>query len=151
MSIVNSVSTLTGVGNESYKNENVALSGTGQQTKTVPSSGSFSPAINRGYWRVKIYGGGGTSPTLTDLVVNATDGTNTVTMESYHPNAAVALSATSFVDTCGDFIFDYLPTASASGTAGALLQYGATLLNFLTTMGGTSPTATADYEVAAQP
>ena len=128
---------------------NVALAGTVQQSKPVPSSGSFSPAINRGYWRCKVYNGAGTSPTLTDLTVTAGDGTNTVTLDNIHPGTAITLSSTSYADVCSDFIFDY--TTSGGGASGSLIQYGATVINFLTTMGGTSPTATADYEAAAQP
>jgi len=149
MSIVNSVSTYTGVGNELYTSVNVVLSGTAQQTKTVPATGSFSPAVNRGYWRCKVYNGGGTSPTLTDLTVNGYDGTNTVVVDNFHPGTASTLSATAYVDVLSDFLFDY--TTAGGGASGSLLQYGATVLQFLTTMGGTSPTATADYEVAAQP
>lgn len=127
----------------------IALSGTGQQTNTLPTSGSISPTCCRGYLRTKIYGGGGTSPTVVDITFTAGDGTNTVQLDNFHPGTAVTISATSYVDFLADILLDY--TAAAAGAAGCLLNYGATVFNCLTTLGGTSPTATMDWEVAVEP
>lgn len=117
---------------------NVALSGTGQQSTAIPaSSGAFAPAISTGKIRYKIYGGGGTSPTLTDVVITATDGTNTVTLGSgvLHPSSAIAIGTgtTGMIDTEIDFILDI----------------SATSFTIKTTLGGTSPTASMDVEVCA--
>lgn len=115
-----------------FLNQNVALSGTSQQSNTIPSTGSFVPTLSRGKVRVKIYAGIGTTPTFTDLVVTGTDGTTTVTLFAFHPNAAIALSTTGIVDLEFDFICDLNLTS----------------ITIKTTLGGTSPGATMDAEVA---
>jgi hypothetical protein len=119
----------------SYLNAGIALTTTGQQSNTVPGSGSFVQAITRGYLRVKIYNGGGTSPTLVDLLITATDGTNTVTFYVMHPTVAIALATgiTGYVDLLIPFEF----------------EISATSITVKTTMGGTTPTANMDLEVAA--
>lgn len=109
----------------------VAMSGTGQQTFTVPSSGSLAPTARTGYVRVKVFGGGGTSPTLTDILITATDGTATYTIDNFHPNTAITLSGTAGLDYLKEFCLDI----------------NATSISVLTTMGGTSPTATGDVEI----
>jgi hypothetical protein len=118
-----------------FLNQSLALSGTGQQTSIVPSTTSvtFSPTISAGKMRIKISAGAGTSPTLTDILVTASDGTTTVTFANgvFHPNTAVALSTTSIVEFEFDFICDLNLTS----------------FTIKTTMGGTSPTATMDVEV----
>jgi hypothetical protein len=50
----------------------VSLSTTGQQTNSLTA---ISPTMTAGYLRIKIYTGGGTSPTLIDLLVQVTDAT----------------------------------------------------------------------------
>ena len=131
MSIVNSVATFTGVGAQLYQ-KTASLSGTGQQTNTISS---ISPAVTRGYIRYKVSNGAGTSPTLVDVVVTCTDGTTTVTIEKYHPSTADTLSTTAWTDRVADFIVDI----------------NANSFSILTTMGGTSPLATLDFEVCAEP
>lgn len=110
---------------------NVSMSGTAQQTFTVPSSGSLAPTCRTGYVRFKTTGGGGTSPTLTDILITATDGTTTVTIDNFHPNTAITLSATSTADYLKEFCIDI----------------NATSVSVLTTMGGTAPTSTGDVEI----
>ena len=149
MAIVNSVATYAGVGCQLLQGTGIALSGTAQQTNNLPTSGSISPNCCRGYVRVKIYNGGGTSPTVVDILTTATDGTNTVTMDNYHPGTATVLSTTSYVDFLADILFDF--AATAGGAVGCLLNYGATIFKCLTTLGGTSPTATLDWEIAVEP
>lgn len=114
----------------------VALSGTAQQTTTITLTAATA---TRGYIRARIYTPfGGTSPTFTDLTVNGTDGTNTVTFASFHPGTAIALSAaTVFVEYCHPFCVELMGTVTT----------GLSSISFLTTMGGTAPTATADFEV----
>jgi len=115
-----------------FLNANQALT-SGQNTVAVPASGSFSPTISAGKVRIKVYAGAGTSPTLTDIVVTATDGTTTVTFPqgAYHPSVAVSMTTTSIIDFEFDFITDLNLTS----------------FSFKITLAGTSPTATADIEV----
>lgn len=89
-----------------FLNQNIALSTASQQTNTIPSSGSFSPTISRGWVRVKVYAGTGTAPTLTDLVITATDGTTTVQIGQVHASVAIALSTTSGFDQLFPFETD---------------------------------------------
>lgn len=149
MSIVNSVGTFTGVGAQLVQQTGISMNGAGPTTTTVPSSGSFSPVVNRGYVRVKVYNGGGTSPTLTDITLQAGDGTNTVTLDNFHPGVAVTLSSTSFADVLFDILLDSL--ATGGGSTGTLSGGGATIFKILTTFGGTAPSALMDIEVAAEP
>lgn len=112
---------------------NQALSGTGQQTNTLPpSSGSFSPTMSKGKFRIKVYAGTGTTPTLTDIVVTVTDGTNTIEIFAFHPNSAIALSSTSWYD---------------SGPQEWEVDINATSASVKTTLGGTSPGASLDWEI----
>ena len=136
-----------GVRNDTlYYQTGVSLSGTGQQTKTIPASGVIL-GTTAGYIRIKIYNGGGTSPTLTDLLVQASDGTNLVPIYFLHPNVAIALTATQWFDDYFDYLLDTAASGSGGGAAGQLLPGGATSFNILTTMGGTSPTASMDLEI----
>ncbi len=137
-----------GVRNDSvYYQSAIALSGTGQQTKTIPATGVIL-GTTAGKIRIKIYNGGGTSPTLTDLLVQATDGTNTLPVFGYHPNTALVLSTTSWFDQYFGYLLDTIGAISGSGGAvGQLIAGGATSFNVLTTLGGTSPTASMDLEI----
>src|SRR5690242_643118 len=149
MSIVNSVGTFTGVGAQLIQLQNVSMNGAGPTTTRIPSgSTNLSPVVNRGYVRVKVFNGGGTSPTLTDITVQAGDGTNTVTLDNFHPGVAVTLSSTSFADVLFDVLFDAL--ATGGGSTGTLSS-GATFFNILTTFGGTAPSALMDIELAVEP
>jgi hypothetical protein len=128
----------------------IVLSGTAQQTKHIPATGSLvsPPGTTTGRINIKIYDGSGTSPTLTDILVQATDGTNTVPIFEYHPNVALALSTTSWFNRYFDYLLDTASaTASAGGTTGQLLPGGATSFNILVTLGGTSPGALMDLEL----
>lgn len=150
MAIVNSCATFTGVGAQLVQLVGVSFNGTGPTTTRIPSgSTNLSPVVNRGYVRAKIYNGGGTSPTLTDITIQAGDGTNTVGLDNYHPGVAVTLSSTSFADVLFDVLFDSL--ATGGGASGALSGGGATFFNVLTTFGGTAPSALGDFELAVEP
>lgn len=149
MSIQNSVATFSpGTGSDFLAtNLNVSLSGASQATTNIPSTGTFTIPLARGRCRVKIYNGAGTSPTLVDLVAQASDGTNTCTFYVLHPNSAISLTSTAYAD----FVFPMLLDVSTAGggASGSLIATGATKISFLTTLGGTSPTATGDFEVYA--
>lgn len=137
-----------------YQNVNVAINNQTSQTSTnVPSTGSMVPALASGRCRAKFYNGGGTSPTVTDFLVTATDGTNTVTIGTsiLHPNAPVVLSATAWLDYTFEYLFDNIISGGNGGPSGNLITTGATSFAFKLTMGGTSPTCTADYEVYGEP
>jgi hypothetical protein len=108
---------------------NTSLSGTAQQTTSLTG---ITPTISRGYFRMRVSTGGGTSPTLTDVIVQVTDGTTTTTVYVFHPNTALALSA--------NIQFDV--------TIPLLVDINVSQVNVLTTMGGTSPTSKLDMEIA---
>lgn len=144
-----------GLKNDSlYLNAGIALSGTGQQSVVIlPSSGTFNPGFSACKLRFKIYNGAGTSPTLVDLVLQVSDGTNTVILWVFHPNAAIALSSTQWVDIGPlDIITDTAASGSGGGATGQLIAPtssaagGITSITLKTTLGGTSPTASADIE-----
>jgi hypothetical protein len=132
---------------------NVALSGSGQQTTSVPSAGSIIPGLYQGKVRIKVYAGTGTGVTLVDVVIQITDGTNTVILDNYHPNAAVALTATQWVDFMVEFQVDFGGTTG--GATGNLISPGAAtaaavVVQVLTTL-GVPGGATLDVEVIGQP
>jgi hypothetical protein len=106
-----------------------SLSGTALQTTSFTS---ISPSIRSAKVRVKIYNGAGTSPTLVALVVNVTDGTTTETVYAMNPAVAVALSTTAWLDVTFQF----------------LSELNVTQIDVKTTLGGTSPTASLDVQVA---
>lgn len=118
-----------------FSKQNVALSGTGQQTNVLPAalptSWIAANTLSAGYAQIKISAGIGTSPTLVDIVLQGSDGVNTVTLGVIHPNSAITLSSTS---QC-EFLIPF--------------QTDLTLISMtlLTTLGGTSPGATLDWEV----
>jgi hypothetical protein len=129
-----------------YQNLGVVLSGT--TTVVLPSTGTFSLATTCGRIRCKVYAGSGTSPTVSSILLTATDGTNTVTFGEFTPASAVALSATSWIDFMKDYILDTINAATgAGGTPGQLINPGAVKFSFIITMGGTSPGAKADVEI----
>jgi hypothetical protein len=135
-----------------YLSTGNSMSGTAQQTFTLPTSGTFAVPFTSGRLRVKIYNGGGTTPAVSDLVVNMSDGTNTAYPPQgvYHPNAAQTLSATLWLEWIFDFLFDVSGTSGGgSGTVGQFLTSvgGANSVTLKTTMTGTSPTASLDWEL----
>ena len=139
----------TGVGvrNDSiYYQAGLALSGTVQQTFPIPATGVIL-GTTAGRIRIKIYNGGGTSPALVDLLVTATDATNTVQIFNYHPNTALTLTSTQWFDRNFEYLLDAAASGSGGGTVGQLLPGGATSFNVLTTLSGTSATASMDLEI----
>lgn len=130
-----------------YQNLAVALSGTAPQTTNLPSSGTFPIAYSTGWVRVKIYGGGGTSPTVTQVKIVGTDGTNSVVLDVFNPGTAHNLTATSWYDRSIDFLVDVAATGAGGGASGQLIALnGVNLIQIITTLGGTSPTASMDIE-----
>lgn len=131
-----------------YYQAGIALSTTGQVSNPIPASGTIL-ATTAGRIRVKIYNGGGTSPTLIDLVVQASDGTNTVTIGQglIHPTVAVPITTTSWLEFEFEYILDAAASGSGGGVAGQMLPGGATSFAVKTTLGGTSPTASMDLEL----
>lgn len=130
-----------------YQNLGVALSTTGEQTNTIPGSGTFPIAYSTGWVRVKIFNGGGTNPTLTSLKILVGDGTNLVLMYALNPATAHNLTATSWFDECIDFLCDVAATGAGGGATGQLIAAnGINAITIKTTLGGTTPTATMDAE-----
>lgn len=135
----------------SFLQTGVSLSGNSQTSTVHPASGVFAPTIGAGRMRVKIYNGGGTSPTLTDFVVTATDGTNTLVLPQsvLHPTVAISLNAGSWFDIIFDFMFDIATTGAGGASAGQLSGTigGANAFTVKVTFGGTSPTGTMDIDL----
>ena len=135
-----------GVGSSQYTSLAAALTGT--TTVVLPTTGVFTLGTTCGRVRIKVYAPGGTSPTVTSIDCTATDGTNTVKFASFNPAAAVSLLTTSWLEFVADYILDTASGSTGSGgAAGQLLNGGATKFSFIVTMGGTSPTASADLEI----
>ena len=148
MAIVNSIATYQGVGGELVTNIGVVILTAAPQTVRVPSAGSISPAVTRGYWRMKIYNQT-VAISFGSVIINAGDGTNLVQCDDYVPVAALAITATAWVDVCGDFIFD--TSVAGGGATGTLLNFGATFFQFLVTTTGAGGTASGDFEIFAEP
>jgi hypothetical protein len=112
--------------------QSVSLSA-GPQTNTFPSSGSLTPPPRTGQVRVKVYNGGGANTTVA-VTVNFGDGTNTVIVFS-QAATAVPNTALGGVDFIIDFELDIVPTTC----------------NIITTVGGTTTTASMDAEISYNP
>jgi hypothetical protein len=134
-----------------YYQAGIALSGNAQQSSPIPASGSLAVTTTAGRVRVKIYGGGGTSPTLVDFVVTAGDGTNLITLGQsiLHPTVAISLVTASWFEMEFEYVLD-VATSGAGGAASGQLSSvvgGANIFAVKTTLGGTSPTASMDLEL----
>src|SRR5262249_20232185 len=127
----------------------VAIATAAPQTVTVPSSGSISPAITRGYMRCKIYNQS-VAISVTAIQFNASDGTNTCTLDTWSPQPALAITAPAYSAILIDFLLDAVGT-SAGGASGTLIFGGATTVNFLVFTSGGGGTASGDFELVAEP
>lgn len=141
-----------GVRNDSiYLQTGIALANNPQQSSPIPLTGTLAPVTNAGAIRIKIYNGGGASPTLTDLLVTATDGTNTIVIGQsiLHPNVAIALNLAQWFEFEFEYFLD-VATSGAGGSASGQLSSvigGANAFSVKTTLGGSSPTASMDVEI----
>lgn len=113
-----------------FLSQNNALSGTGE-TKIALSG--FSPTVQHGQIRVKVSAGTGTSPTVVSVRIVVTDGTNSEEVYSFNPATAFAISSTAALDLLSHF----------------LSELSVTEVDVYVTLGGSSPGATCDVEVAA--
>jgi hypothetical protein len=109
----------------------VALSTTSPVTTAVALG---TQGYTNGLIRVKIYHGGGTSPTV-ELQITVTDGTNTYTVLLPTTAFAVPAGANSGIDIVVDVNVD-IEIAT---------------VDIITTLGGTTPTASMDYEIDLNP
>lgn len=138
----------------SYLQTGLAMTTAGSpQTWPLPATGTFSTTFTAGRVRIKIYNGAGTTPALTDIVFKVGDGTNLITIgESLlHPNSAIAISATSWLEFEFEFVVDVATTSgTGGGSIGQLLASigGANQASLITTMTGTGATASLDVELA---
>ena len=149
MAIINSAATFAGVGVQLIQRVGVVILTAAPQTVTLPASGTISPAITRGYGRSKIYNQS-VAISVTAIQLNGSDGTNTVTLDTWAPQAALAITATAYCDIMWDFLLDSI-TTSAGGGSGTLIFGGATTFNFLVFTTGAGGTAAGDFEIAAAP
>lgn len=135
-----------------YQNLGIALSGTSVQTNTLPGTGTFPIGYSYGQFRIKIYNGAGTSPTLASLKVLVGDGTNTILVYALNPATAHNLTSTSWFDETVQLLADVALTGSGGGATGQLIAPtssvvgGINTITVQTILGGTSPTATMDLE-----
>jgi len=153
MAIVNSIATYSGEGYQILQSTAQTVNAAALTVRVPLASASpstFSPAVARGLWRVKLYNGGGTTPALVSVTLTGTDGTNTVTLDNFVPVAAITISTTAYVDVMGDFILD-TASSSTGGLSGTLIFGGATYFTFTFTASGTSYTFSCDAEIAAAP
>jgi len=150
MAIVNSAATYAGVGCQVLQNIAVAIVTTAApgQTVRVPASGSFSPTVTRGYARCKIYNTT-SAITITSIQVNANDGTNTCTLDTWAPAATLSITSTAYCDVMWDFILD--TSTAGGGASGTLIFGGATFFNFLVISATASGACSGDFEIAAEP
>jgi hypothetical protein len=140
MAITNSVSSLfpgpgipSLVGTTEGSNQSVgnSLSGTTATTTSLTVGTEFP--VSRGFIRTKVYNFGGTSPTFL-YQVDVTDGTNTYTVRpKTAAQAPTVAGASSGFDETIPFVTELSVTA----------------VNVITTLGGTLPTATLDFEIFA--
>jgi hypothetical protein len=113
--------------------------------------GTFAPTVSRGYVRIKIYGGGGTTPAISLLDVVLTDGTNYVVLTRFGPSTALPLSTSSSSGSPYTNSGSIGPPVSASGldmVIPFLVDINVTGASINLTMTGTSPTAKLDAEVS---
>lgn len=108
----------------------VALSGSSAQTTAVTLG---TQGYTKGRVRIKIYNGGGANTTA-QVTVSVTDGTNTWIVFSV-PAVTIANAAAGGLDFVKDWNVD-LNVAT---------------VNIITTLGGTTTTASMDYEVCSIP
>lgn len=128
---------------------NVSLSTTSAQTNTLSG---ITPTFSKGYVRVKIYGGGGTTPALSLLQVVVSDGTTFVGIFYQSP-----VVATNIVLGTGAAAGSPYTNAGVLGTSvggyDALIPFevdiNCTQISVITTLSGTTPTAKLDFEVSA--
>jgi hypothetical protein len=120
------------------------------QTTTHPATGVLAPTCSAGRLRIKIYNGG-TAFVLTDIIVNASDGTNLVRIGQglVHPNTTILLSATLWYEQQFSFILDVASSGAGGGATGQLsgVVGGATTFQIITTGTGAGGTASMDVEL----
>ena len=119
------------------------------QTFPIPASGVLSPVCTAGRIRMKLYNGA-SSITVTDIKVTATDGTNTITLAQslVHPNAAVALTSTAWLEFEFEFVIDVATSGAGGGASGQLSSAigGANNFNVIIAT-GTGGTGSMDVEL----
>lgn len=134
-----------------YLQTGIALATGGPTSVPIPGTGVLVPTTTAGRIRLKIYNGGGTTPTITALTVTATDGTNTVQILQGTFAGSRLISATSWLEFEFEYILDVATTAgTGGGSIGQLLANigGANAFAVLYTMTGASGTASMDVEIA---
>jgi hypothetical protein len=137
MSIVNTIQRLmNGYGNGTcYVTAAAIALSAGPQTQTVTLANSgFTQGYSNGLIRVKVYNGGGANTTCV-IAVNVQDGTNTVYV--FPTTAAIPVPNTALGGL--DFLVD------------VQVDIAITIVAIVTTIGGTTTTASLDYEIDLNP
>src|ERR1700733_13064723 len=135
-----------------YLQTGIALTTAGSGTPVpIPATGVLIPTTTAGRIRLKIYNGGGTTPTITALSVTASDGTNSILLAQSIVAPNRLISATSWLEFEFEYILDVATAAGAGGGAiGQLLSSigGANAFALNYTLTGTTGTASLDVEIA---
>jgi hypothetical protein len=128
----------------------ISLSTTGAQTNSLTG---ITPTFTRGAVRVKIYGAGGTTPTIIMCQVVVTDGTTFVGIGTVNPTTALALSTSassgSPYTNSGNITSSVITGGGYDWLFPFCVDINCNQVSILTTLGGTTPTAKLDFEVAA--
>ena len=127
----------------------VSLSTTGAVTNSLTG---LTPTISRGYVRVKIYGAGGTSPTVVLLDIVLTDGTTFVVVFRYNPTTPLVMSTTaasgSPYTNGGSLSAGLVVPGGLDFLVPFLVDINVNQLSVDITLGGTTPTAKLDLEIS---
>lgn len=137
MAILNSIQRLmNGYGNGTcYVTASAVALSAGPQTQAVSlATAGFTQGYTNGLIRVKVYNGGGANTTCV-VGVSVTDGTNTVFV---FPTTA-AIPVPNVAGSGLDFLID------------VQVDIQIATVNIITTVGGTTTTASLDYEIDLNP
>lgn len=120
----------------------LSLSTTGQQTNSLTG---LTPTLSAGYVRIKIYGGGGTSPLVSSGYVVVSDGATFVQIRNVTGQVLSTTAATGSPYTNGG-------SNTALGGIDEIIAFvvdiSVSQVSVLTTLTGTSPTAKMDMEIS---
>jgi hypothetical protein len=129
----------------------VTTAGGPLQAFPIPATGVLSPTTSAGKLRIKIYNPTN-APSLTQVQVKASDGTNSVFIgqSEFNPAAGIALTATLWYEQMFEYILDVASSGAGGGASGQLsgVVGGATTFSVLVTITGAGGTASMDVELA---
>lgn len=146
MTFINRLGAITpsqgsGVSNDTfYLRQAITLSGTTIQTNALPTTGSWTPSISKGKFRVKLYApaASGVSPAIAFMAVVLTDGVSFVNVIRWSSSVLAigsnqpSASMPSFEDRVAEFEVDI----------------NATSMIVVSQLNGTAPIVIADIELS---